>query len=350
MQEQTLPSRRFGVGIIGAGLVTRSIHLPALAALSDQFVVRALWDVDAVLTEVLAATCGARASADLAGLLAEPDIDVVAICSPARFHADHAIAALRAGAKVVLVEKPLCSSAEEAEAIAATARETGGTVIVGAMHLYDAAWQFMAARVEEMAQRPALIRSSIILPPNRRFDGWSSEPVVPPVVATPPQRTLPEMMRISILELAIHNLPLVRRLLAPGAQPEVLLARRFRPFGYMVSIRAGEQLIDLFAFLHGHWKPQWTLTATAPDWQASAEFTPSFVMAGSGSARFVDTADALMLNPTAENGYLGEWRAIAAILSVTAPPPDPRDFVADFNFALSIAEQAVALISAGEAQ
>lgn len=350
MHDQSLNGPPFGVGIIGAGMVTRSIHLPALAAMPDRFTVRALWDVDAAMTLTLAETCGAAAAADLTELLAQPGIDVIAVCSPARFHAEHAIAALRAGAKVVLVEKPLCTSAEEAEAIAAAAQETGGAVVVGAMHLYDAAWQFMADQVAGMAEPPTLIRSSIILPPNRRFDGWASEPVMPPVAAAPPQRTLAEMMRMSVLELAIHDLPLVRRLLAPGAKPEVLLARRFRPFGYMVSIRAGEQLVDLFAFLHAHWRPEWTLTATAPSWQARAEFTPSFVMAGSGSASISDRAGSRVLTATDENGYVGEWRAIDAILSGTAPPPDPRAFVDDFAFALSIAEQAVALISAGEVQ
>lgn len=350
MDEHSAKAGPFGVGIIGAGLVTRSIHLPALAALPGLFSVRALWDVDAGVTAILAETCGARAASDLDDLLAEPGLDVVAVCSPARFHAEHAIAALRAGAKVVLIEKPLCASAEEADAIAAAAAETGGAVVVGAMHLYDAAWQFMAAQVSAMDGDATLIRSSIILPPNRRFDGWASEAVVPPPSAAPPQRTLAEMMRMSVLELAIHNLPLVRRLLVPGAVPEVLLARRFRPFGYMVSIKAGEQLVDLFAFLHAHWRPEWTLTATAPNWQARAEFTPSFVMAGSGTASVTDAAGTRAMCPTDENGYVGEWREIAAILSGSAPQPDRQAFVADFQFALAIAEQAVALINAGDAQ
>ncbi len=350
MHEPNAKAAPFGVGIIGAGLVTRSIHLPALAAMPELFTVRALWDVDAGVTATLAATCDAHAAADLAELLAQPGLDVVAVCSPARFHAEHAIAALHAGVRVVLVEKPLCSSADEAEAIATAARETGGVVVVGAMHLYDAAWQFMAAGAALQAERPALIRSSIILPPNRLFDGWASEAVTPPPTAAPPQRTLAEMMRMSVLELAIHNLPLVRRLLAPGAVPEVLLARRFRPFGYMISIRAGEQLVDLFAFLHAHWRPEWTLTATAPTWQARAEFTPSFVMAGSGTASISDAGGIRAMGASDENGYVGEWREIAAILSGSAPPPDPRAFVDDFAFALSIAEQAVALISAGDDQ
>jgi predicted dehydrogenase len=53
---------RLGVGIVGAGLVTRSIHLPALAALSDDFAVRAIWDVHPDLTAATADTCGALAA------------------------------------------------------------------------------------------------------------------------------------------------------------------------------------------------------------------------------------------------------------------------------------------------
>jgi predicted dehydrogenase len=339
-----------GVGIVGSGLVTRAIHLPALAALSDRFQVRAIWDVDAELTEATARTCGAMASPTMAALLADPEVEVVAICSPAAFHAEQAIAALRAGAMAVLVEKPLCSSLEEAQAIAQAARETGGLVVVGSMHLHDPAWTFMAGHAAQQQTRPNLIRSSIVLPPNARFDGWASETIGTPPPRPATQRTLAQMMRITILELAIHDLPLVRRLLAPGAAPEVLYARRLTPFGYMVSVRAGAQLIDLFGFIHGHWRPEWTLTATAPDWLAHAEFTPSFVLAGSGSASVTDRDGCHSMPPHSGNGYTGEWQAIAAMLRGEASRPDPEEFVGDFAFALSIAEQASAYIARGEGQ
>lgn len=340
----------FGVGIVGSGLVTRSIHLPALAPLGDSFRVNAIWDVDFDLAAATAKACGATVAPTLDALLENPAVEVVVICSPAMFHAEQAIAAMRAGARAVLVEKPMCASLDEAQAIARVARETGSLVIVGAMHLFDPAWTFVADQIARVDTAPHLIRSCIVLPPNGRFDGWANETIGNPAPRPAVQRTLAQMMRISMLELAIHDLPLVRRLLVPGAEPEVLFAKRLVPFGYMVTIRAGEQIVDLFAFMHGHWRPEWTITAIAAGWQAQAEFTPSFVMAGSGSASF-STAEAIVSMPMQpHNGYTGEWLAIAAMLRGELAPPDPDDIVRDFAFALSIAEQASSYIEHGEAQ
>jgi myo-inositol 2-dehydrogenase/D-chiro-inositol 1-dehydrogenase len=340
-------TRRWGVGLVGSGLVTRSIHIPTLAALGDLFTLRSLWDVNPALAQATADSCGAAAAPSLEAMLADPAIDVVMIGSPAQFHAEQAIAALRAGKKAVLVEKPLCSTPQEAEEIARAARETGGLLLVGAMHLFDPAWRFMEQQVAAQDSLPSLIRSCIILPPNGRFDQWASEEILPPPPpAAPPQaRNEAMMMEAAIMGLAIHDLPLVRRLLSAGAYPQVTLAKRLAPFGYMVSIKAGQQLVDLFAFMHGHWRPEWTLTATAPQWKAHAEFTPSFVMAGSGSASFTRAASCHSMTPEAENGYAGEWRAIAAILSGAQPVPDPDDVVQDFLFAHAIAQQASAAVA-----
>lgn len=158
------------------------------------------------------------------------------------------------------------------------------------------------------------------------------------------------MMHGAIMGLAIHDLPLVRRLLVDASAPEVLHAVRLAPFGYMLTLRAGEQMVDMFAFMHGHWRPEWTLSATASDWQAHAEFTPSFVMAGSGQASFATPAQVISQPPLAENGYAGEWRAIAAMMRGEAPPPDLDEIVQDFTFALAIAEQASTMIEEGAGQ
>lgn len=350
MSNTTQDNRLLGVGIVGSGLVTRSIHLPALAALSDDFAVRAIWDVHAELAEATAQTCGAMAAPTLEALVNDPAVDVVVIGSPAQFHAAQTIAALRAGKRMVLVEKPLCSTLEEADAIASAARETGGMVVVGAMHLFDPAWRFMAEKVKEQESAPSLVRSCIILPPNARFDGWANE-VIHPMPAPPPaQRTEAMVIHAAVMGLAIHDLPLVRRLLVDPSAPQVLHAVRLAPFGYMLTLRAGEQMVDMFAFMHGHWRPEWTLTATASDWQAHAEFTPSFVMAGSGQASLTTQDHVISQPPMAQNGYAGEWLAIAAMLRAEAPPPDPDEIVQDFTFALAIAEQAAALIEQGAGQ
>src|SRR5579859_3967538 len=57
-------------------------------------------------------------------LLADPNITAVVVGTPNKFHAEHAIAALRAG-KHVFLEKPMALNAVEADAIIA-ARDASG--------------------------------------------------------------------------------------------------------------------------------------------------------------------------------------------------------------------------------
>ena len=61
-----------------------------------------------------------RAETDWRRVIADPEIDVVDICSPGDSHAEIAIAALDAG-KHVLCEKPLANTVEEAERMVAAA-------------------------------------------------------------------------------------------------------------------------------------------------------------------------------------------------------------------------------------
>jgi predicted dehydrogenase len=87
---------------------------------------------------------------ELAACLANPAVDLVCISSPNHLHAAHAIAAARAG-KAVLIEKPLCLSVREAEAIAA-AREASGTFMGYAENLcYAPLFRQVRARVAEGA-------------------------------------------------------------------------------------------------------------------------------------------------------------------------------------------------------
>ncbi|MFZ6993900.1 Gfo/Idh/MocA family protein [Curtobacterium sp. RRHDQ66] len=74
-----------------------------------------------------------RASTDWRAVVADPEIDVVDVCSPGASHVEVAIAALRAG-KHVLCEKPLANSVADAEAMtaaAASAAEHGVRSMVG---------------------------------------------------------------------------------------------------------------------------------------------------------------------------------------------------------------------------
>lgn len=72
-----------------------------------------------------------RASAytfdELPALLADPNVDLVCVNSPNHLHAPQALAALAAG-KHVVIEKPLCLTLEEADALCEAGARTGRSV------------------------------------------------------------------------------------------------------------------------------------------------------------------------------------------------------------------------------
>src|SRR3954452_11122799 len=100
--EQHVNPSTLGVGIIGAGPVTQAIHLPTLARLRNDFSVVRIMDVDPAVAESVAARADAAWTTRVDEVLADPAVEIVAICSPHRFHAEQVIAACRAGKRAVL--------------------------------------------------------------------------------------------------------------------------------------------------------------------------------------------------------------------------------------------------------
>jgi predicted dehydrogenase len=128
------------VGIVGCGEVTQILHLPSLAQLPEQFAVTALCDVsDHVLQTVGDRWRVARRHHDYRDLLAQGDVDVALVANPDAYHAEVALAAIAAG-KHVLIEKPMCMTLREADAIRAAQERAGVTVQVGYMRRYAPAF------------------------------------------------------------------------------------------------------------------------------------------------------------------------------------------------------------------
>jgi phthalate 4,5-cis-dihydrodiol dehydrogenase len=72
----------------------------------------------------------ARAYATVAEVCADPGVEAVWIATPNRFHAAHAIEAMRAG-KHVIVEKPMAITMEEADRMVEASRANGVTLLAG---------------------------------------------------------------------------------------------------------------------------------------------------------------------------------------------------------------------------
>lgn len=93
-----------GFGIIGCGMIA-NFHTKAIADIRGAKVV-ACFDMFPAAADRFAKATGCRAYHDLKAMLADPDIDIVTICTPSGAHMEPAVAAANAG-KHVIVEKPL---------------------------------------------------------------------------------------------------------------------------------------------------------------------------------------------------------------------------------------------------
>jgi predicted dehydrogenase len=154
-------STPLGVGLLGAGPVTQAIHLPTLATFGDLFQVRHIMDVDRTVATEVAQRVGARASTDMQAVLDDPEVEVVAICSPPQFHAQQVAAACAARKRAILCEKPLATTADEARSIAEASRASGVPVVVGTMHAYDPAYVAAASEWQKRSEAATFLRSAI---------------------------------------------------------------------------------------------------------------------------------------------------------------------------------------------
>jgi len=105
-------------GVIGTGFIG-PVHVEALRRLG--VTVTAICDVDDRGAKAAARLAIPHAFADYRDLLACPEVDVVHITTPNRFHCEMSLAALRAG-KHVVCEKPLAMNTRETERIVQAAR------------------------------------------------------------------------------------------------------------------------------------------------------------------------------------------------------------------------------------
>lgn len=131
MQEKVLK-----VGLIGLGNMGRN-HLRVLSMLKG-FELAFVADANAEVAAKAGQAHGIPGVVDSTPLLAE--VDAVVICTPTVTHADY-IRLAAAHVKNIFVEKPLAATLEEAQEIAAFAREKGLNVQVGFIERFNPAVQ-----------------------------------------------------------------------------------------------------------------------------------------------------------------------------------------------------------------
>ena len=106
--------RPLRVGIIGTGGIATGAHIPAYQK-TPGVELYAACDVIEERVEAMAEKFGIRhVYTNFHKMLADPELDVVSVCTPPFAHKDAAIAALEAG-KHVLCEKPMALDGDEAQ-------------------------------------------------------------------------------------------------------------------------------------------------------------------------------------------------------------------------------------------
>ncbi|CUA71792.1 hypothetical protein RSOLAG22IIIB_09844 [Rhizoctonia solani] len=130
------------VGIIGAGEVAQTIHLPTLQLLSHKYKVTALSDVSKLSLE----HCGRkfdlssdRLHENSLDLVKRDDVDLVVILSADEYHTSLVVQAADAG-KHMLIEKPMALTHDDADAIIASQKRNNVVIFVGYMRRYAPAF------------------------------------------------------------------------------------------------------------------------------------------------------------------------------------------------------------------
>jgi predicted dehydrogenase len=114
------------VAVVGLGI--GSHHLRAYEALSEQFEVVALCDLDSRKLTEAAEASGAKPFTDLKVLLQESEAEIIDLCTPPHLHYPQIRQVLESG-RHAICEKPLVGSLAEADALAALERQTGRSVM-----------------------------------------------------------------------------------------------------------------------------------------------------------------------------------------------------------------------------
>jgi predicted dehydrogenase len=338
-----------GVGIVGAGPGVSALHLPTLARLPGQFRVVHISDAGSGRAAELAERTGAATSSGIADLLADPAVDVVALCGPPHTHAEQIRAAVAARVTGIFCEKPLAMSEADAADVVELCRAAGIPLLVGTNHHFDPAWgKSTHHRIAEGATVRA-VTVTLCVPPNGRYHDVVTELSSP---APQPARGRPDLsdrvvaaslVRQLLVGLAVHDLPILRDL-APQFE-RVVFARAIAPIGYAVGYLASGIPVRLTAvMLAGGADTLWRISIVTDDGLIDVSFPPPFVHAGSAAVSERDRDGRLTTYPReAEDGYEAEWRAFAALLDGTAAV-EYDELLADARYALAIADAAAEAI------
>ena len=166
---------KVNVGLVGLGEIAQVVHLPILQEHADQFEIVALCDI----SQELLTAMGERYTVpsehrytDFHEIAAQRDLDAILVLNSDEYHTDSALAALQ-NKKHVLIEKPMCLTRQEAEAIIKARDEAGVQVMVGYMRRYAPAFVQAVEHVRGL-EKINYVRVRDIIGQNSQFVEQSS--------------------------------------------------------------------------------------------------------------------------------------------------------------------------------
>jgi predicted dehydrogenase len=143
-------ARKLKVGLIGAGAIAEEQHLPYWQELEAEGRIEMIGICDIVPerreTQALPFE-NAKAWASYRKMLKAHDFDIIDVCTQNRHHAPATIAALEAGAHV-LVEKPMAMNTKEAQAMIGAAKKVKRKLMVAQHMRFEAASEKLKEVVE----------------------------------------------------------------------------------------------------------------------------------------------------------------------------------------------------------
>lgn len=153
---------RVRVGLVGAGAVASSVHLPILTRRSDLFEVVSIADLNLEATYVLADRFGISRENCYDSphkLISSAAIDAIMVLNSGS-HAEVVVAALNAGLNV-FCEKPLAYTKREMQEIKKALEDSGKNLMIGYMKTFDSA--VIAAR-KAISSRPRTVDVLVLHP------------------------------------------------------------------------------------------------------------------------------------------------------------------------------------------
>lgn len=200
------------LGLIGAGRVAGTRHLPALASIPDVEVIAVADQNPEHLKGVANRFKIKYRYLDFIELLENPAIEAVAVCVPAEFHLEVALAALDAG-KHLFIEKPLALSAGECDRLIERARQSPSKVMVG----FNMRWHRLVRQAREIIEQQKLgqlelMRTAFTGPMRYRKN-------------VPEWRKRRELGGGALVEMAVHQFDMWRFLLQSEVEEISVMSR-----------------------------------------------------------------------------------------------------------------------------